>query len=153
MKNNRLKNFNQFLNENEQVNPSPSQETGFGVNIEQETKNNSNFRKVLYTTPNNQLVVMSLKPGEDIGTEVHDTTAQFIRVDEGDGIAIVGGTKYSMNDGNCIIVPAGIEHNIINESEFEDLKLYTIYSPGVHEDGLIQEFKPLGEGDEKHKDE
>jgi mannose-6-phosphate isomerase-like protein (cupin superfamily) len=141
----RLKTFNQYICESEGADvakPSPDQETGFGVNIEEETVNNTNFRKVLYTTANNQLVVMSLKPGEDIGSEVHEDTAQFIRVDKGDGKAIIGGKEYPMKDGDCIIIPAGVEHNVINESDSEDLKIYTVYSPGVHEDGKIDENKP-----------
>lgn len=141
----KIKTFSQYLCESEGVEeakPSPNQETGFGINIEDETVNNTNFRKVLFTTANNQLVVMSLKPNEDIGMETHHDSAQFIRVDKGNGKAIVGGKEYPMGDGDCIIVPAGVEHNVINESDSEDLKIYTVYSPGVHEDGHIDENKP-----------
>ena len=111
---------------------------GFNTNIEKDTLENSNFRKVLYTGKNSQLVLMSLKPGEDIGMEIHNENDQFFRFEAGEGKAVIDGNEYLLADGSVIIVPAGAEHNIINTSESEDLKLYTIYSPAHHKDGIIR---------------
>jgi mannose-6-phosphate isomerase-like protein (cupin superfamily) len=105
---------------------------GYIDNIEDRTKENSNFRKVLYTGTHMQLVVMSLKPGEDIGVEVHDSVDQFFRVEEGDGNVVMNGEESTVSDDMVFIVPAGVEHNVINTSETEDLKLYTIYAPPNH---------------------
>jgi mannose-6-phosphate isomerase-like protein (cupin superfamily) len=113
--------------------------TGFHVNIEKETKKNNNFRKVLFTSDKIQLVVMSLGPGVEIGLETHKNTDQFIRVDLGEGEAIIGDKKYILLDGDAIIIPAGSKHNIIAGSE--GMKLYTVYSPPHHEDGEIQKTK------------
>ncbi len=106
---------------------------GYIKNIEEETKNNSYFRKVLYTAKNSQLVVMSLKPGEEIGEEVHELD-QFIRIEEGKGVAILDGIETPVEDDVAIVIPARTKHNVINTSE-EDMKLYTIYSPPEHKDG------------------
>uniref|UniRef100_A0A7C4M232 Cupin domain-containing protein n=1 Tax=candidate division CPR3 bacterium TaxID=2268181 RepID=A0A7C4M232_UNCC3 len=114
---------------------------GFNANIEKDTLENSNFRKVLYTGKNSQLVLMSLKPGEDIGMEIHPENDQFFRFEKGEGKAIIDGNEYSLADGSVIVVPAGAEHNIINTSDSEDLKLYTIYSPAHHKDGIIRATK------------
>ena len=127
---------------------SPHQNIGFSINIEKETFKNTNYRKVLYTTPHNQLVVMSLKPKEDIGFEVHKKTAQFIRVESGNGKAIIGEKEYSIKDGFSIIIPAGVKHNIINTSKTDELKLYTVYSPGTHPDGIVEKNK----SDEKEEE-
>lgn len=114
---------------------------GFNANIEKETLENENFRKVLYTGKHSQLVLMSLKPGEDIGMEVHEENDQFFRFERGDGKCIIDGNEYELTDGSTIVVPAGAEHNIINMSEEEDLKLYTIYSPAHHKDGIVRATK------------
>ena len=110
--------------------------TGFIDNIENLTKDNNNFRQVLFTGKYSQLVVMSLKPGEDIGLEVHENVDQFFRVDEGEGEVSIDGSKQAISDGFAVAVPAGREHNIVNTGN-TDLKLYTIYSPSNHPDGTI----------------
>ena len=105
---------------------------GYIDNIEDRTEENTNFRKVLYTGTYMQLVVMSLKPGEDIGVEVHDTVDQFFRVEKGEGKVVMNGEETVVKEEMVFIVPAGVEHNVINTSETEDLKLYTIYAPPNH---------------------
>lgn len=114
---------------------------GFNINIEDETIANNNFRKVLYTGKNSQLVLMSLKPNEDIGMEVHTDNDQFFRFEKGTGQCVINGNVYEVADGSAIVVPAGAEHNIINTSQTDDLKLYTIYSPAHHKDGIVRETK------------
>ncbi len=114
---------------------------GFHANIEKETLENKNFRKVLYTSKHSQLVLMSLKPQEEIGMEVHSENDQFFRFEKGQGKCIIDGNEYSVSDGSAIVVPAGAEHNVINVSESEDLKLYTIYSPAHHKDGIVRATK------------
>lgn len=104
----------------------------FHKNIEKITESNKYFRKVLSTTPNMQLVVMSLKPKEDIGMEIHPYTTQFIRVESGTGVAIVDDKKYKLSNGSAIIIPLNSKHNIVNTSKTEPLKIYTIYSPPNH---------------------
>jgi len=121
------------------------------VNIEQETLNNSNFRRVLYTTKNSQLVLMSLKPKEEIGSEVHQLD-QFIRIEKGQGKSVLNGQEYNISGGFAVVVPAGTEHNIINTSETEDMKLYTVYSPPNHKDGVVHDTKVQAESDEEHFD-
>lgn len=114
---------------------------GFNANIEKETLENENFRKVLYTGKHSQLVLMSLKPNEEIGMETHTDNDQFFRFEKGQGKCVIDGNEYELTDGVAIIVPAGAEHNIINTSDSEDLKLYTIYSPAHHKDGIIRQTK------------
>lgn len=114
---------------------------GFNANIEKETLENNNFRRVLYTGKNSQLVLMSLKPQEEIGMEVHPDNDQFFRFEKGEGKCVIDGHEYALKDGSAIVVPAGAEHNIINISQTEDLKLYTIYSPAHHKDGIIRATK------------
>lgn len=114
---------------------------GYKDNIEKLTIENDNFRKVLYTGAHIQLVLMSLKPLEDIGLEVHEENDQFFRFEKGDGKVIVGETEYMVEDGDTVIVPAGTQHNIINTSDVEDLKLYTIYTPAHHKDGIVRSTK------------
>lgn len=114
---------------------------GYHANIEELTKNNSFFRQVLYTGKYAQLVLMSLKAKEEIGMEVHDTVDQFFRFEEGEGKVIINDTEYEVKDGDVVIVPAGSQHNVINTSESEDLKLYTLYSPPNHPDGTVHETK------------
>lgn len=112
---------------------------GFHTNIDKDTVKNSNFRKVLFTSSKIQLVIMSLSPGQDIGEETHTDTDQFIRIERGEGEAIIGDKKYSLLDGDAIIVPSGSKHNIIAGSE--GMKLYTVYSPPHHENGIVNKTK------------
>ena len=120
---------------------------GFNTNIEKETLENTNFRKVLYTGKHSQLVLMSLKPNEEIGMEVHTDNDQFFRFEKGEGKCVIDGNEYILSDGSVIIVPAGAQHNIINTSSTEDLKLYTIYSPAHHKDGIVRATKAEAEAD------
>lgn len=114
---------------------------GYKGDIEKLTVENNNFRKVLYTGEQMQLVLMSLKPGEDIGSEVHPENDQFFRFDAGVGKVVINETEYEIKDGDAVIVPKGSEHNVINTSEDEDLKFYTIYAPSHHKDGIVRETK------------
>jgi mannose-6-phosphate isomerase-like protein (cupin superfamily) len=114
---------------------------GFAQNIEKLTIENNNFRKVLYTSKHSQLVLMSLKPKEEIGMEVHADNDQFFRFEKGQGKVIIDGNEYQISDGSAVVVPAGAEHNVINVSETEDLKLYTIYSPAHHKDQIVRATK------------
>lgn len=123
---------------------------GYFANIEKETLENENFRKVLFTGPKSQLVVMSLKPGEDIGAEVHDGHDQFIRIEEGEAEVLVGEEKRVLSDDEVVIIPAGEKHNVTNVSQKENLKLYTIYSPAEHPEGTIHQTK--AEADEAEHD-
>jgi mannose-6-phosphate isomerase-like protein (cupin superfamily) len=120
---------------------------GYIANIERESLDNENFRKVLYTGKNSQLVLMSLSPKEEIGMEVH-TLDQFIRVESGQGRAILDGKETQISDGFAIVIPAGAQHNIVNDSETEKMKLYTIYSPAHHKDGIVRETKDEAEHNE-----
>lgn len=125
---------------------------GFNANIEKDTLENSNFRKVLYTGKHCQLVLMSIQPKEEIGMEVHPDNDQFFRFEKGLGKCIIDGNEYEVGDGIAIIVPAGAEHNIINISDSEELKLYTIYSPAHHKDGIIRATKEEAEANEAEFD-
>lgn len=109
---------------------------GYLGNIEDLTKKNDFFREVLYTGEHTQLVLMSLKPGEEIGLEVHPDVDQFFRVDQGQGEVLIDGEKAEVSDGFAIIVPAGAEHNLVNTGQ-DDLKLYTLYSPANHPAGTV----------------
>jgi mannose-6-phosphate isomerase-like protein (cupin superfamily) len=120
---------------------------GFVANIEKETLENSNFRKVLYTGKHSQLVLMSLAPNEEIGMEVHEENDQFFRFEKGQGKCIIDGNEYELSDGVAVIVPAGAQHNIINTSSEAELKLYTIYSPAHHKDGIVRATKAEAEAD------
>lgn len=120
---------------------------GYNANIEKETLANTNFRKVLYTGKHSQLVLMSLRPNEEIGMEVHTDNDQFFRFEKGEGKCIIDGNEYVLGDGSVIIVPSGAQHNIINTSATEDLKLYTIYSPAHHKDGVVRATKAEAEAD------
>lgn len=115
---------------------------GYYSEIEEKTKTNNNFRQVLYTGPKIQLVLMSLKPGEDIGLEAHDDHDQFFRFEQGSGEVLIDGIIYQVKDGDVAIVPAGAEHNVTNTSQTEALKLYTIYAPPEHPDGRLDQNKP-----------
>ncbi len=111
---------------------------GFKDNIEKLTLENTDFRRVLYTAEHSQLVLMSLKPGEEIGAEVHEDNDQFFRFEKGEGKVVIDNTTYDVADGDVVIVPRGAEHNVTNVSKTEDLKLYTLYSPPHHADGVIR---------------
>lgn len=121
---------------------------GYVGNIEKETLNNDDFRKVIYTAEHGQLVIMSLLPKEEIGLEVHHRVDQFFRVDSGEGKIIINGSEANFDDGYAAIVPAGCEHNIINTSSEKKLKLYTIYMPPQHRDGTIHKTKADALADE-----
>jgi len=125
---------------------------GFKTNIEKDTLENRNFRKVLYTGIHSQLVLMSLRPKEEIGMETHTENDQFFRFEEGQGKVIIDGNVYEVGDGVAIIVPAGARHNIINISDSKELKLYTIYSPPHHKDGIVRETKEEAEANNQEFD-
>ncbi len=120
---------------------------GYVANIEKLSLENENFREVLYTTKNSQLVVMSLRPGEEIGEEVHHLD-QFIRCEAGEGQAVLDGLVSDLKEGFVVVVPAGAKHNIINTSADAPLKLYTLYSPPNHRDGIVHRTKQDAEIDE-----
>lgn len=120
---------------------------GYNANIEKDAIENTNFRKVLYTGKHCQLVLMSLKPNEEIGMEIHSENDQFFRVEKGEGKCIIDGNEYILGDGSVIVIPSGAEHNVINTSNTEDLKLYTIYSPAHHKDGIVRATKAEAEAD------
>ncbi len=113
---------------------------GYKANIEELTVKNDNFRHVLYTAQHCQLVLMSLLPGEDIGLEVHEDGDQFFRFEQGQGKVVINETEYQVSDGDCIIVPAGAQHNVINTGA-SPLKLYTLYAPPHHQDGIVRQTK------------
>jgi mannose-6-phosphate isomerase-like protein (cupin superfamily) len=117
---------------------------GFTIDLENATLENTDYRRVLYTGKNSQLVLMSLKPGEEIGMETHHLD-QFLRFEKGTGKAILDGVEHEISDGFAVIVPAGTAHNFINTSAAEDLKLYTVYSPPEHMDGVVRVTKTEAE--------
>lgn len=114
---------------------------GYSVDIEKATLQNEFFRQVLFTGKHMQLVVMTLKPGEDIGKEVHDHVDQFIRVEAGTGESVMDGETTALSDGMSIVIPAGAEHNVTNTSSSEPMRLYTLYSPPNHPDGTIHKTR------------
>jgi len=114
---------------------------GFKSNIEKDALKNENFRKVLYSSKHLQVVLMSLKPGEDIGLETHVSTDQFFRFEGGKGKCIIDGNEYEVTNGDAIVVPAGAKHNVKNTDSVNELKMYTIYAPPQHKDGLINATK------------
>ena len=120
---------------------------GFCSNIEKDTLGNEKFRKVLYTGKHSQLVLMTLKPNEEIGMEVHEDNDQFFRFEKGQGKVIIDGTEYAVSDGFAVVVPAGSQHNVINVSATDNLNLYTIYSPAHHKDGIVRATKEEAEKD------
>ena len=113
---------------------------GYHVNIEKETLSNDYFRRVLFTDPRSQLVVMCLKPREEIGTEIHHLD-QFIRVESGEGLAVLDGEEVALEDGSALIIPEGTQHNIVNTSSDKPLKLYTIYTPPEHKEWTVHKTK------------
>lgn len=122
---------------------------GYVINIEKAAIENNYFRKVLYTAKNMQLVLMSLKPGEDIGEETHQLD-QFLRIESGEGKAVLNGTEHKISDGFSVLVPAGTKHNLINTSSSKPLKIYTLYAPPNHLDGTIHKTKADAEEHEEH---
>lgn len=125
---------------------------GYKSNIEKDTLKNKNFRKVLYTSAYSQLVLMSLKPKEEIGLETHPENDQFMRFEGGQGRVVIDDSKYTVKDGDAVIVPAGARHNVINTSATEELKLYTIYSPPHHKDGIVRKTKEEAEANDEEFD-
>jgi mannose-6-phosphate isomerase-like protein (cupin superfamily) len=125
---------------------------GFKTNIEKDTLENRKFRKVLYTGKHSQLVLMSLRPKEEIGMETHMENDQFFRFEAGKGKVIIDGNVYEVGDGIAIVVPAGAKHNIINISDSKELKLYTIYSPPHHKDGIVRATKEEAEANDQEFD-
>lgn len=121
---------------------------GYVTNIDRETVKNRNFRKVLFTAKHHQLVVMSLKPGEDIGEETHRVD-QFIRVEQGQGVVVMGRKKSRIQADSAFVIPAGTKHNVINKSKNKDLKIYTVYSSPQHEDRAIHKTKEEAEEEEE----
>jgi mannose-6-phosphate isomerase-like protein (cupin superfamily) len=125
---------------------------GYVVSIEEETTKNTDFRRVLYTGKFSQLVLMSLKPGEEIGEETHDDVDQFFRFEAGEGKVIIDRIEHHVKDGSAVIVPAGARHNVVNTSKSVDLRLYTIYSPPEHQDGVVRHTKKEAMAGEEHFD-
>jgi mannose-6-phosphate isomerase-like protein (cupin superfamily) len=123
---------------------------GFSTNIETDTLENTDFRRVIFTASHMQVVLMTLQVGEDIGQERHDNVDQFFRVEAGEADAILDGETHKLTDGSVVVIPAGTEHNVINTSSTEPLRLYTIYSPPNHPDGTINRDKKAAEEYEKH---
>ena len=114
---------------------------GFKENIEKATLENTDFRRVLYTGEHSQLVLMSLPPKVEIGLEVHPGNDQFFRFENGKGRVIIDNTTYDVIDGDAVVVPRGAEHNVVNTSDTDSLKLYTIYSPAHHKNGIVRKTK------------
>jgi len=125
---------------------------GYKDNIEKSTIDNNLFRKVLYTGEHMQLVIMSLLPKEEIGLETHPDNDQFFRFESGDGRVVVGDVEYIVSDGDAVVIPAGSLHNIINTSTTKSLKMYTIYSPAHHKDGITRNTKKEAEENEEDFD-
>ena len=126
--------------------------TGYHANIEDLTLNNDNFRHVLYTGRHMQLVLMALPPSGEIGMEVHGENDQFFRFESGDGKVVIDDSEYTVKHDDVIIVPAGAKHNIINTSDTEPLRLYTIYSPPHHQDGVVRATREEADASEPHFD-
>lgn len=123
---------------------------GYISNIEKETRENDDYRRVLYTTKNSQLVLMNIKAGDEIGEEVHNLD-QFLRFEEGEGKVILDGVESDVRDGFAVVVPAGAKHNVVNTGN-RDLKLYTLYSPPNHRDKVVHKTKQEAETDDEHFD-
>ena len=124
---------------------------GFVENIEQLTTGNMHFRRVVYTGKHLQLVLMTLKPGEEIGAEVHEGHDQFFRVESGAGEVIIDGDRRSIADDDAIIVPAGARHNVVNTGS-APLQLYTLYAPPEHRDGVVHPTKADADASDEHFD-
>ena len=124
---------------------------GYVTNIEDDTLENTDFRRVLYTAKHTQLVLMSLRGNEEIGEEIHELD-QFIRVEAGQGLAVLDGVAHRLSDGSAVVIPAGTRHNVINVSDTDELKLYTLYSPPEHRDGTVHTSKSDAIEHEEHFD-
>jgi mannose-6-phosphate isomerase-like protein (cupin superfamily) len=125
---------------------------GYATAIEKETLKNSDFRRVLYTGKYSQLVLMNLKPMEEIGMETHNDRDQFFRFEEGEGKVVIDGVEHKVKDGDAVIVPAGAMHNVVNTSKKLELKLYTIYSPPEHQDKVVRHTKADAEASPEEYD-
>jgi len=125
---------------------------GFTANLEEETRKNMDFRRLLYTGKYSQLVLMCLKPKEEIGEETHDDVDQFFRFEEGEGIVVIDGVKNMVKDGSGVVVPCGAKHNVVNTSKIKNLKLYTIYSPAHHRFDVVRATKAEASADEAEFD-
>jgi mannose-6-phosphate isomerase-like protein (cupin superfamily) len=125
---------------------------GYATAIEKETLKNSDFRRVLYTGKYSQLVLMNLKPMEEIGMETHNDRDQFFRFEEGEGKVVIDGVEHKVKDGDAVIVPAGAKHNVVNTSKKLELKLYTIYSPPEHQDKVVRHTKADAEASPEEYD-
>lgn len=123
---------------------------GYAISIEEETKKNTDFRRVLYTAAHSQLVLMCVRPGCELGEEVHKLSDQFFRFEAGKGKAVIDGVEHPIKEGISVVVPSGARHNIINTSKTEDLKFYTIYSPPHHRDGVVHHTQEEAEKDREH---
>lgn len=121
---------------------------GYVADIEKKALDNGYFREVLFTGEYCQLVVMSLLPGEDIGKETHHGVDQFIRVESGEGKSVLDGVEHELHNGSAVVVPSGVEHDIVNLSLDKPMKLYTLYSPPQHPDGTIHKSKAAAMADE-----
>jgi mannose-6-phosphate isomerase-like protein (cupin superfamily) len=145
-----LKDFLDLLNEAENTEKKLDEKsTGFHTDIEKDTVDNKNYRKILFTGDYLQLGLMSIEPGKDVGLETHPDTDQFFRVDGGSGEATIGGKKYPLKDGDAIVIPAGSEHNITASDK--GIKLYTVYAPPHHKDKVIHKTKADAEADKTDK--
>jgi mannose-6-phosphate isomerase-like protein (cupin superfamily) len=125
---------------------------GYVVALEKETRKNSDFRRVLYTGKHSQLVLMNIRPGDEIGEETHVDVDQFFRFEGGEGKVIIDGVEHRVKDGDGVIVPAGARHNVVNTSKRANLKLYTIYSPPEHQDGVVRHTRKEAMASEEHFD-
>jgi mannose-6-phosphate isomerase-like protein (cupin superfamily) len=114
--------------------------SGYVTNIEEDTLRNDDYRRVLFTGRNTQLVLMTLRAGDEIGLETHEEHDQFIRVESGTGTVVLNGETHRLKDGTAVVIPAGVQHNVINSSE-EPLRLYTLYSPPEHPEGTVHHTK------------
>lgn len=110
---------------------------GYITNIEQDAIENNDYRRVLFTGLNTQLVLMAIAPGDEIGLETHDEHDQFIRVESGNGVVFLDGEQHKLADGIAVVIPAGVKHNVVNSSRSKPLRLYTLYSPPEHADGTV----------------
>ena len=114
---------------------------GYVTDIERDTLANEDYRRVLFTGAKTQLVLMAIRPGDEIGLETHEDHDQFIRIEAGEGYVQLGGTRHPLRDGSAVVIPAGTEHNVVNTSRSDVLRLYTLYSPPEHQDGTVQHTK------------
>lgn len=125
--------------------------SGYSIDIEEATLTNDDFRRVLFTAPHLQLVLMTLQPGEEVGMETHGENDQFFRVESGIGEAILDGEVHQLSDGAIVIVPSGAEHNVLNTSDSEPLRMYTLYAPPHHRDGTLHRTKEEADEYERHE--